>query len=314
MSRAAVGASEAVATFVAGRHAGPEFDDALGTARARLIAALTALQTPTATSELASRALASYGTPLRRVFAEATTLAAAARGDAPIVAAALASSELAGRGETDVIEAIAVGREVAARLERALSLDAPWNATAVVAGIGAAAAAARAMGLDVDAARHAIGLAATIDQAIRLLPPGGTAVLVGMTPFGVRVAFDVFPFVDGSRSILGSNYGFAVAAVDFPRYAELFLAGRLPVDRLITIQSAECTGCLECVASCPAARALLMSAPGRRQVPAWAIATGVALLFIGIYGYARLTGHWDTNLSSQLYLDLIPHANEFTHP
>ena len=161
MSRAAVGASEAVATFVAGRHAGPEFDDALGTARARLIAALTALQTPTATSELASRALASYGTPLRRVFAEATTLAAAARGDAPIVAAALASSELAGRGETDVIEAIAVGREVAARLERALSLDAPWNATAVVAGIGAAAAAARAMGLDVDAARHAIGLAAT---------------------------------------------------------------------------------------------------------------------------------------------------------
>jgi 2-methylcitrate dehydratase PrpD len=150
-----------VATFVAGRHAGPEFDDALGTARARLIAALTALQTPTATSELASRALASYGTPLRRVFAEATTLAAAARGDAPIVAAALASSELAGRGETDVIEAIAVGREVAARLERALSLDAPWNATAVVAGIGAAAAAARAMGLDVDAARHAIGLAAT---------------------------------------------------------------------------------------------------------------------------------------------------------
>jgi S-(hydroxymethyl)glutathione dehydrogenase/alcohol dehydrogenase len=81
---------------------------------------------------------------------------------------------------------------------------------------------------------EAIGLAATIDQAIRLLPPGGTAILVGMTPFGVRATFDVFPFVDGSRSILGSNYGFAVAAVDFPRYAELFLAGRLPVDRLIS--------------------------------------------------------------------------------
>ena len=68
---------------------------------------------------------------------------------------------------------------------------------------------------------EAIGLAATIDQAIRLLPPGGTAVLVGMTPFGVRASFEVFPFVDGSRSILGSNYGFAVASVDFPRYAEL---------------------------------------------------------------------------------------------
>ncbi|MGA2195634.1 MAG: 4Fe-4S binding protein [Bryobacteraceae bacterium] len=88
----------------------------------------------------------------------------------------------------------------------------------------------------------------------------------------------------------------------------------LPVDRLIAIQSAECTGCLECVVSCPAAGALLMAAPGRRRVPAWAIAAGVALLFVGICGYARLTGHWDTNLSSRIYSDLIPHANEFTHP
>ena len=80
---------------------------------------------------------------------------------------------------------------------------------------------------------EAIGLAATIDQAIRLLPPGGTAVLIGMTPFGVRSSFEVFPFVDGSRSILGSNYGFAVGSVDFPRYAELQLAGRLPIERLV---------------------------------------------------------------------------------
>ena len=80
---------------------------------------------------------------------------------------------------------------------------------------------------------EAIGLASTIDQAIRLLPPGGTAVLIGMTPFAVRASFEVFPFVDGSRSILGSNYGFAVASIDFPRYAELQLAGRLPIERLI---------------------------------------------------------------------------------
>ncbi len=80
---------------------------------------------------------------------------------------------------------------------------------------------------------EAIGLAATIEQAIRLLPPGGTAVLVGMTPFGVRAGFEVFPFVDGSRSILGSNYGFAVASADFPRYAQLCLDGRLPIHRLV---------------------------------------------------------------------------------
>jgi polyferredoxin len=88
----------------------------------------------------------------------------------------------------------------------------------------------------------------------------------------------------------------------------------LPVDRLIRIRSAECTGCLECVASCPSAGALIMAAPGRRRFPAWAMTAGVALLFVGVCGYARLSGHWDTNLPSRIYQDLIPHASEFSHP
>ena len=88
----------------------------------------------------------------------------------------------------------------------------------------------------------------------------------------------------------------------------------LPVDRLITIQSAECTGCMQCVASCPAAGALFLSAPRRRRVPAWALATGIAALFLGVTAYARLTHHWGTNLPERVYFELIPHANEFTHP
>ena len=84
-----------------------------------------------------------------------------------------------------------------------------------------------------DVAFEAIGLQETIEQAIEVLPPGGTGVLVGLTPFGIRASFDVFPFVDGARRILGSNYGHAVAAEDFPRYAQLHLDGRLPIDRLI---------------------------------------------------------------------------------
>lgn len=80
---------------------------------------------------------------------------------------------------------------------------------------------------------EAIGRVPTVEMAIESLPIGGTAVLVGMTPFTSQASFRVFPFVDGSRRILGSNYGFADPAVDFPRYAQLFLDGRLPVDRLI---------------------------------------------------------------------------------
>ena len=88
----------------------------------------------------------------------------------------------------------------------------------------------------------------------------------------------------------------------------------LPVAQSITIQSAECTSCLQCVAACPAAGALGMVAPRRRQVPAWAIAATVAALFLGVCGYARWTGHWRTDLPSQVYFELIPHANEFGHP
>jgi S-(hydroxymethyl)glutathione dehydrogenase/alcohol dehydrogenase len=80
---------------------------------------------------------------------------------------------------------------------------------------------------------EAIGRAATVELAISALPPGGTAVLVGMTPIGERGSFEVYPFVDGSRRILGSNYGFAEPTIDFPRYAEWARDGRLPVERLI---------------------------------------------------------------------------------
>jgi S-(hydroxymethyl)glutathione dehydrogenase/alcohol dehydrogenase len=80
---------------------------------------------------------------------------------------------------------------------------------------------------------EAIGRRETIELALDALPIGGTAVLVGMTALGVRASFDAYGLVDGSRRILGSNYGFADPAIDFPRYAELHLAGRLPIDRLV---------------------------------------------------------------------------------
>jgi S-(hydroxymethyl)glutathione dehydrogenase/alcohol dehydrogenase len=72
-----------------------------------------------------------------------------------------------------------------------------------------------------------------VELAIECLPIGGAAVLVGLTAFEARASFGVYPLVDGARRILGSNYGFADPAVDFPRYAALHLAGRLPIERLI---------------------------------------------------------------------------------
>ena len=126
---------------------------------------------------------------------------------------------------------IAVDR-VPAKLERARDLGASDVVLASDRTTTDAAVRA-AVGGGPDYVFEAIGRPETVEQAIDLLPPGGTAVLVGLTPFGARASFEVFPFVDGSRRILGSNYGFAVASVDFPRYAALHLEGRLPIDRLV---------------------------------------------------------------------------------
>ncbi len=89
---------------------------------------------------------------------------------------------------------------------------------------------------------------------------------------------------------------------------------QLPVDKLVQIRSAECTGCLECVAVCPADKTLFLAPASRAAVPTWAIAAGIALIFFGLVGYARVTGHWNTNISDQVYMYLVPHADEAAHP
>jgi polyferredoxin len=88
----------------------------------------------------------------------------------------------------------------------------------------------------------------------------------------------------------------------------------LPVDRLITVKSAECTGCMECVAVCPAEGALAMTLPRKRILPAWALAGGVVLIFLGSVAVAHATGHWHTVLPERIYFELIPRAHEFSHP
>jgi S-(hydroxymethyl)glutathione dehydrogenase / alcohol dehydrogenase len=81
---------------------------------------------------------------------------------------------------------------------------------------------------------EALGLVKTIESAIALIPRGGTGVLVGLTPDATATTFDALLFADGSKTLLGCNYGFTQPAVDFPRLARLHLAGKLPIDRLVS--------------------------------------------------------------------------------
>ncbi len=106
----------------------------------------------------------------------------------------------------------------------------------------------------------------------------------------------------------------------------------LPVDRLLQIRSVECTSCMECVAVCPAENALQFSLPPRRpkglEIPEagasaarWRnrtlrprlVAAMLVLIFCGLIGVARATGHWQTNISRDVYMRLVPHADEYGH-
>jgi len=89
---------------------------------------------------------------------------------------------------------------------------------------------------------------------------------------------------------------------------------RLPVDRKLEILSPECSACLSCVAACPAAGALALSAPGPRRVPAWAVAVAVAALLVGASGFARAIGAWGDAVPDATYRQLVPQARVLSHP
>ena len=154
--------------------------------------------------------------------------------------ASVAVIGLGGVGLSCVMGAVVAGASRIVAVDRVASkLDAAtWvGATDTLLAEGDAASTVRALRDLTDGGPdfvfEAIGRPDTVELAIAALPLGGTAVLVGLTPLGARASFEAYPFVDGSRRILGSNYGFAVPAIDFPQYAAWTLDGRLPVGRLI---------------------------------------------------------------------------------
>ena len=99
----------------------------------------------------------------------------------------------------------------------------------------------------------------------------------------------------------------------------------LPVDQLVQIRSAECCACMECVAACPAENALQFALPatksaagtqrqGRRAFGPVAVALMIAYIFFGVVLFARATNHWQTNIPRAIYMNLVPHTNEVSHP
>ena len=116
----------------------------------------------------------------------------------------------------------------------------------------------------------------------------------------------------------------AEACIDCSKCSKACPSG-LAVDKLVQIRTVECTACMACISVCPAQDALQLALPPRKATTAaerWrrrsltplAACAVLAYIFFGLVLFARATNHWQTNLPQSVYMQLVPHANQLTHP
>jgi NDMA-dependent alcohol dehydrogenase len=90
-------------------------------------------------------------------------------------------------------------------------------------------------GRGADVAFEVIGLAPTIKQAVKMTRRGGQAVLVGIPSRDVRLDVEVFSdIIVQERTVKGCQYGSADVRRDIPRLIELYRAGDLKLDELVS--------------------------------------------------------------------------------
>ncbi len=86
----------------------------------------------------------------------------------------------------------------------------------------------------VDVAFEALGNPVVIEQAFRSVRDGGTTVMIGQPAMGVKAGFDVYNATQFEHTILGTNMGGIVPALQIPRLARLAARGRIQLDQLVT--------------------------------------------------------------------------------
>jgi Zn-dependent alcohol dehydrogenase len=93
---------------------------------------------------------------------------------------------------------------------------------------------ARCSGVGPDFVFVTVGVGAAVDQALGMVRRGGTVVLVGMPASGVMTEFETAELADASVTIRGSKMGSARMSVDVPKLMQLYLAGRLDLDGMVS--------------------------------------------------------------------------------
>lgn len=79
-----------------------------------------------------------------------------------------------------------------------------------------------------------VGRGAVLDLALRSVRKGGTAVSVGVAPRGETVSVKPLSLTFEEKRLIGSYFGSARPQRDFPRLLDLYQAGKLKLDELVT--------------------------------------------------------------------------------
>ncbi|MGR9372373.1 zinc-dependent alcohol dehydrogenase family protein [Rhizobium leguminosarum] len=146
---------------------------------------------------------------------------------------------LGGVGLAAVLGAVASGAGqivavdlVPAKLELAKELGA--TRTFLASDPDVAAAIKAATGGGVDYAIEMAGSAKAFDLAYNITKRGGTTATAGLANVNSKFEISPLPLVGEERTIKGSYMGSCVPSRDIPRYIDLFLQGKLPVDKLLS--------------------------------------------------------------------------------
>jgi S-(hydroxymethyl)glutathione dehydrogenase / alcohol dehydrogenase len=89
-------------------------------------------------------------------------------------------------------------------------------------------------GRGADVTFEAVGLPQLQADCVEAARPGGKAVLVGLSAMGSSTPLSGARLVRQEKTVIGSYYGTAHTARDFPFLLDLYAAGKLPLDRLIS--------------------------------------------------------------------------------
>ena len=85
----------------------------------------------------------------------------------------------------------------------------------------------------VDQSFEAVGLKVTAEQAFGMLKRGGTANIIGMIPVGQNIEIPGAALL-GAKRIQGSLMGSNHFPVDMPKLVDMYLAGKLKLDEMIS--------------------------------------------------------------------------------